>query len=361
MNQLFEFLDAGVLINQWASRNRIFLFDFDELMYAQDCENRVRLTLDHAKKQCCSTVAVVESHPFFKEPFGRDERYKTKNKQLVEKINEYNLPIMFLTADWTNWQNDSATQSFFPSWFLRLRDFARKYNYHEYNFSNDRKYNFSCCNLSNLRSEKILNYVTCFKKRRSDWYLTIYDRPDNAIYNLDITQVPKLTTEVQEIWNNEVRPNLKPYKYDLLNGEQLNAYSTIFAGHTDAYCNIVVEHSAEIEVVSEKSFKPFIAEQVPVYVGQQGITRFVESLGFDVFRDFVDYTKYDSLDSFVDRIAIMHQEIDKLYANGDPGDFFKQPTVQARLKKNKELFYSNSIDCLTIGYLDKLKPTVLIN
>lgn len=361
MQQIFKFLDAGALVDNWAEHNRVFLFDFDELMYSQCTELVIHSTLNEAKIQNYKIIAVVESHPFFKEPTGRDERYKNKNQLLVDILKKYKFPFMMLTANWVNWQKPLMPESFFPCWFFRLRNFAIKYNYQDYKFPIDRKYNFSCCNYSNLRSEKILNYIYCFKKYRRDWYLTIYDRPDRSISALDITQVPNLTSNNRDIWNKEILPNLKPYEYDLLNGEQLNAYSTIFAGHTDAYCNIVVEHSAEIEIVSEKSFKPFIAEQVPVYVGQQGITKFIESLGFDVFRDFIDYTKYDALDSFVDRIEAMHQEIDNLYNNGDPGNFFKQPTVQSRLKKNKELFYSDHIDLLTIYYLDKLKSTVLIN
>lgn len=357
MQEFFKFSDAGALVDYWAELNRVLLFDFDETMFAEDTESKIHSTIKAAKEQNYKLIAIIESHPFF----VVDERYNNKKQLLLTILSEYNLPAAFLTADWKHWQTEAINETFFPCWWFRLRAYAKQQCYDSYGFPTNRTFNFSCCNMANLRPEKLCNYVKCFSRHRPDWYLTIYDNPSLRISNVDLAHIKGFTSDEQTVWLNEILPNLKPYKYDLLNGEQLNAYSTIFAGHTDAYCNIVVEHSAEIEIVSEKSFKPFIAEQVPVYVGQRGITKFIESLGFDVFRDFVDYTKYDGLDLFVDRIEAMHQEIDKLYANGDPGEFFKQPTVQARLKKNKELFYSDYIDKLTITHLDRLKSSILVN
>lgn len=218
--------------------------------------------------------------------------------------------------------------------------------------------------MTNLRTEKIINYLECVKRNRTDWFLTIYDYVGPNCPRLsetDIKEITCISKENEILWNTEVKPNLKPYEHDLLNDEQLNAFSTIFPGHTNAYCNLVVEHSSEIEIASEKSFKPFIAEQIPIYSAHKGITQFIESLGFDVFRDFIDYTNYDNAESFLDRIPALHREIDKVYATVNINEYVTDPVVRQRLLKNKELFYSDQIDRLTIDYIKKLKPTILVD
>jgi hypothetical protein len=218
--------------------------------------------------------------------------------------------------------------------------------------------------MSNLRKEKIYNYIECFRRRRSDWYLTIYDHPHAAISKKDIAEVCSLPQEHIDIWNSCIKNIIPEYKHDLLNDENLNPHSTIFLGHTDAYCNLVMEHTMEVECLSEKSFKPFIAEQIPVYVASVGAALAVSTLGFDMFYDFVDHHQYDfvtsdfvenqgNYGSFTHRIAAVHQTIDALYKT-DFRSFITRPDVIERKLQNKEHFYSDAIDHMTIRHLDRL-------
>jgi hypothetical protein len=345
------------IITQWANTNNVFLFDFDESMYAPNTEQIVEECVEEVAGQY-KILAAVESHPFF----DTDERYVARIDLITKLAAKYNLQLIFFSADYRLWNEDNkSNRTFIPVWYLRQRYYSKSNHYQSYQFPTNRKYTFSCCNMSNLRFEKVYNYITCYLRDRNDWYLTIYDHPNAAISTVDIRDIGALPEDYIEAWNTKIRNNVPEYKYDLLNSEDLNAHSTIFAGHTDAYCNLVMEHSMEIEIISEKSFKPFIAEQIPVYCAQNGAVQFIEQLGFDTFKDLINHSSYDnieitkhrSFDNSIARIQAVHKEIDRLYRT----NFFErihQPDIVQRKLKNKEHFYSNTIDQQCLPYLDKL-------
>jgi len=64
--------------------------------------------------------------------------------------------------------------------------------------------------------------------------------------------------------------------------------------YTDCNVNIVTEtqYAETPGIISEKTLMAFLAQQVPILIGYQGIVDDCESLGFDLFRDVVD-TSYD--------------------------------------------------------------------
>jgi hypothetical protein len=357
MHESFHFskiiATASPILHQWAIENDVFLFDYDEFHWSTDRKNQISIAADEIKGGGYRFVAMCESHPFF----NTEERY-ADNQKIIESIfAAISLPVVWLTADWRLWHSGNTNnRTFFPAWYFRLRDHAVNNQYYNYPIPTERKYNFSCCNFSNLRSEKLFNYIECYKRKRSDWYLTIYNHPTWCEAPYDISNRTGIPLEHRILWQDEIRPKIKDYSYDLLNGEYQNlAYSTIHPGHIDAYCNLVMEHSMEIEIASEKTFKPFIAEQIPIFLGAIGIAKFVESLGFDIFRDFVDHDAYDISDYYyIDRITAVHQEIDRIYATDNWQTFFNRPDVVARKLKNKYHFYSDHIDHMTVLHLDRM-------
>jgi hypothetical protein len=215
--------------------------------------------------------------------------------------------------------------------------------------------------MNNYRSEKIYNYIECARRQRNDWYLTLYNHPGARISDKDIKDVGAITLEQQDFWNANIKDTIPEYKFDLLNSENLNPHSTIFLGHTGAYCNLVMEHTMEVECLSEKSFKPFIAEQIPVYAASRGAAQAMSMLGFDLFYDFVDHNQYDSVHlnnrreaiNYTMRLDALHAAIDKVYQT-DFQSFIHRPDVIERKKKNKEHFYSDAIDHMTVQHLDLL-------
>jgi hypothetical protein len=342
------------LLYQWSLDNSVFLFDFDECMFAKNAEALIVETITEAT-QNYKVIAICESHPFML----TDEIYVEKHELVKKVVMSLNLPIIFLTADYRLLDNNTSNRIFFPGWYFRQRYWANKHNYNEYPWPTTRKYNFSCCSMANYRTEKVYNYIECFKRQRDDWYITMYDHGHARITEKSIREIGGLTDEQMQMWDTKIKHTIPMYKYDLLNGERLNPHSAIFLGHTEAYCNLVMEHSMEIEILSEKSFKPFLANQIPIYCASLGAAAALTKLGFDLFYDFVDHNEYDNISindyrdpqNFTERILAIHNLIDELYKT-DFTKFFHDSSVQLRLSNNKEHFYSNNIDHMCIQQLN---------
>jgi hypothetical protein len=348
-------LDYGVrlknyssLIYAWTVDNNLGLFDFDSL--GPRSVDHMREHLNYTKEQT-RKVVVVEQHPT--QSFDT-KKLEIKN-QIITTANHLDIELFFLTPNYTHWDQPHNHECFYPHWYFELRSHANKHNIKNFSWSNTRKYNFSCNNMANYRSEKIYNYIECFRKKRPDWKLSLYDHPNLEITKIDIRNAGNLTEEQMKIWNQEIKHTIKLYEYDLLNNEPLNGMSMLFAGHTDAYCNLVMEHSMEIEILSEKSFKPFVAKQIPIYLAKPGACTFLNKLGFDLFYDFVDHNKYDNIsrESCLERIDQVHNIIDELYTRNFE-DFIHDSNTKLRLEKNCDYFYSDAIDKMCIQKINSL-------
>jgi hypothetical protein len=369
--EIFEFNYAHKLKNyspmiyKWAVDNNLSLFDFDNCMYTS---NRLAVLEQHfvAVASKYSQVLIIEQHPFFDEewnPFYEsDDQYIETKTQIIEISNRLNLRLYFLTADYRYWDNSLNSRCFYPHWYFELRSHAKQFNYQNFNWPIDRKYNFSCNNMSNYRSEKIFNIIECVRRSRSDWILSLYDHPHEQASLIDLTNLGIVRHDQIEIWNKQIKNKIKMYEYDLINNEPLSAMSTIFKGHTESYCNLVIEHSMKIEILSEKSFKPFIAKQIPIYLAQAGACEMLTKLGFDLFYDFINHNEYDAIgkgfvnscpEPWIKRTSKLHALIDNLYTTKFC-DFFTEANTKHRLEKNNEHFYSNTIDKMCIAKFNQL-------
>jgi hypothetical protein len=355
-------------INNFVVENNIEPFDFDGAYYYFDrCQlltNEINLELwDYFSTvaKTTSKILVMQEHPFFSVDTA------LLDNQLVEITNKLNLKLHWLTADYTHWDNLLTDRCFWPLWYFELRSHANKHNIKDFNWSTTRKYNFSCNNAHHYRLERIYNLIECFKRDRKDWIINLYNKPghlDTINYSIDLgKQHGILTQEHVDIWNHRVVPTIRTYSYDLKEQESPSSLSVLFPGHTDAYCNLVVEHSMEIEILSEKSFKPFVAKQIPIYLAKAGACEMLTKLGFDLFYDFVDHNKYDTIGKGVmmrfpdcvyhKQIDEVHQLIDQLYST-EFLNFINHPSVLERLEKNHEHFYSTAIDTMCVERLAKL-------
>jgi hypothetical protein len=346
------------LIYNWVIDNNLGLFDFDNCMYSPDRQHLIRNYLKWAAENY-NKLLIVEQHPFF----DSDEKYINTKNEILEIAAQLNLDLYFLTADYRHWDNILTNKCFYPHWYFELRANAVEFNYRSFQWPSTRKYTFSCNNMSNYRSEKIYNYIECFRRYRKDWLISIYDHLRTQMSKVDINDVGKINKDQIDIWNNEIKHTIKLYKNDLYNNEPCNnAMSTLFPGHVDAYCNLVMEHSMEIEILSEKSFKPFVAGQIPVYLAHAGACTALSKLGFDLFHDFVDHNNYDSIglgcvdrfpESWVERVDKVHELIDQLYMTNFE-DFIHDPNTKLRLENNRDHFYSDSVDKMCIERFNQL-------
>lgn len=351
--------DASPLITTWAEKNQIGMFDFDECMFDRSHEDTIKEHLVWAKNNY-NTLAIIESHPFF----VNDDWYQKKITYIKEVASDIKLPLIFLTADYKLWNNIRNNSAFFPGWYIRQRRWAKQMNYRDFIFSDDRKYNFSCGNKSNLRSEKIYNYIECYKRKRKDWYITIYNHPTARISDVEGKNIAGLTKEQVVIWDNEIRDKIPEFQNDLIPPDNFftNPHTTLFPVYTDSYCNLVMEHSMEVAILSEKSFKPFIAQQIPIFLAHTGAAAAMANLGFDIFYDFIDHNKYDFVESitgyritenFTLRIDKVHELIDELYKTNFI-DFIHNTNTKDRLKQNQDYFYSDEIDKRSIVQFEQL-------
>lgn len=341
------------LIAQWAKLNKVFLFDFDKWMYWEDLTNEHLIKCVNDAISYYDYFLVCEQHPFV----GGDKYYRRRN-QILEIISPQ-IKTLFSTADWSHWSMSNTSDcTFLPTWYFEQRAWSLKLKYNEFKFNNNRPYVFSCVNKFNLRPEKIVNYMKCYARHSPDWFITMYKQ--EGLY------IPKLVLGLDhnesELWAEEVRPNLKPFVNDLENSKvetYAGPFSLLFSGYTQAHVNLAIEHSMEFAIASEKTYKPFAAEQIPIFLGYPGIAKFINELGFDIFSDIVNHSYYDSIEQdstyapWLKRINAVHSMIDNLLTTDFKNKIVSE-TVWQRRRANKEYFYSDSIDKKCINWLDYL-------
>jgi len=67
----------------------------------------------------------------------------------------------------------------------------------------------------------------------------------------------------------------------------------IHDAYVNSYVNIATEHDFQTGFVSEKSIKPFLTEQLAIFIGGVNTVENLRRLGLDVFDDYIDHS-YDT-------------------------------------------------------------------
>jgi hypothetical protein len=116
--------------------------------------------------------------------------------------------------------------------------------------------------------------------------------------------------------------------------------STDNTAFQDAYINIITESHYKHNFLSEKIFKAYIAEQIPIIVGPARSMLFLKDIGFDTFLDIIDYTKFDEIQEWQFRIDSIHQTLDKIM-NLDFDTIYHN--TRDRRKDNQNYLYSDTI------------------
>lgn len=354
-NYLPRLQSFSEILYNWANELQIAFVDFDAIYYSTD--KNIDEHFEGLKNEF-KKIIIVEQHPFLK---YSDLNYLQLRKLLIDIGNKHSLQLYWLTANYNNWDDIDSNVCFFPHWFFELRANHPRETIESFEWPKTRKYNFSCNNMANYRSEKIYNYIECFRRHRLDWKLSLYNHPHAKITELPINQVPYITIDQIEIWNREIKSNIRLYEYDLYIEKPQNPFNIFFPGHVDAYCNLVMEHSMTIEIMSEKSYKPFLASQIPVFCAKAGTCAMLEKLGFDLFYDFINHKEYDNIadspadDSleWIQRIEKVHDLIDQLYLTNFQ-DFIHSTDTKHRLEKNVDHFFSQHIDLAVLEKLNQL-------
>lgn len=102
--------------------------------------------------------------------------------------------------------------------------------------------------------------------------------------------------------------------------------------------NIVTETVMNRPALSEKTVKPFVAQQIPVIVGPVGTNQFCQDLGLDMFSDLVPWSQWDLETDPTVRMQLTADFVIEWHRSGSVlGDYAR---VVDRVQANKHRIHS---------------------
>lgn len=170
---------------------------------------------------------------------------------------------------------------------------------------------------------------------------------------MDTAQVLKSKID-SKFYESNVLPNL-PITVDNLihfdNGFlEVNGHLHHVDVFKNSYIDLVTENSYwsddnvyQINTMTEKTIKPFLNYQIPLFVSQKNFAHDLKNLGFDLFEDLIDL-EYDTLND-ENRIDRAIENLVRL----------KDVDLEYYFKINKHRFYKNRNLCLKLAFSDGLK------
>ncbi len=160
--------------------------------------------------------------------------------------------------------------------------------------------------------------------------------PDVSITNYS-NNYPEVFTEVQDV----IKSNFLPITYDVKNLRSNNPLEINFNAHLNSYVNLCCETFFENEdnrlFFSEKIFKPIIALQPFIILGQSGSLDYLKKVGYQTFHPFIN-EDYDSETNDVKRFNMIIDEVQRL--NSISKDDLNEMLIKLlpRLKHNARLY-----------------------
>lgn len=153
---------------------------------------------------------------------------------------------------------------------------------------------------------------------------TLYDRPHRY-------KMLKIILNNQHKFKNALISNLDkntdlPYMCTVNNDNNENIFSSTESEVRQSYINLISESICysynNAFFVTEKSIKPFVLQQIPIFLGPTNIVSYFRNYGFDLFDDLIDHS-YDSVQDLDLRVSLIYQELTKLN-DFDFFTFFKE-------------------------------------
>ena len=197
---------------------------------------------------------------------------------------------------------------------------------------------YKLCQQPNLVDAKI-SFTTL------DTYLpdaTGYLRPINLTVEqiLAVAQRHGYYTQDFEQWLREEFPNLPRQIEELDNADNKYDNWVKSVAFSESYANIVTETYVESFLPTEKVVKPLLAGCLIMPAAGQFYMKKLERMGFDLQFEGIDYTLYDNLPGWIDRVDRVVDLANEIYPDIDS---IWQANVP-RLKHNRELFFSRALE-----------------
>lgn len=102
--------------------------------------------------------------------------------------------------------------------------------------------------------------------------------------------------------------------------------------------NIVTETSATRPFLNEKTCKPFVARQIPIFVGAPYVNQFLQDIGLDMFSDVVPWHYWDSEPSECVRVNRIAEFVEGWIRSDQILSDYQ--SLLGRIEKNKLYFHS---------------------
>jgi hypothetical protein len=218
--------------------------------------------------------------------------------------------------------------------------------------SNSLKYGFSCLNNNTNIHRTLLGYNLYKHNLLNDIIFSQNIVASKGSYAIDrVSEDAKILNLV----NFEEYKKLLPIRYN----EDLSPLLDFSLDHnsiksdafTHAYCNIVTESDCEeypysrninLPVVTEKSYKPFRAGQIPIMLVARGHIVYLKSLGFEMMEDLLP-VGFDQMNT--------PQKINAIVTIASKGNEFIKDFYFSHLREiqhNYELINSNKVEELIL-------------
>lgn len=219
----------------------------------------------------------------------------------------------------------------------------------EYSFNHNRKNIFTSRN-GRFNSHRVYTIYKIFESNLQDNIISalFYDRNsyNNSLKNVDSIYLNKIN---ESFYMKEISPSI-PITVDNLVNWNENDYELKGDMHhntelVNSYIDLVTENVCytpnnefDIVTMTEKSIRPLLYYQIPLYVSQKNHAKYLKNLGFDLFEDIFPLD-YDN-ESDTNRIDMI---IDMI-SNKKEFDF------KSFFKENKNRFISNRNLCIDYAF-----------
>lgn len=243
-------------------------------------------------------------------------------------------PYIYLDYDF-NKENYHAWHLLWSHW-LSLQD-------HEIDFISNRAYEISCLYVKS-RITRVFNITELYDRVYFDKiYTTWCDKfasPTEMMHEDGL-----IAADVQEKWLTylEIEKSIPNVQLS----SELESCQILGKGYEDTYLNIVLEaRVADFGFLTEKIYKPIRAGQLFLTQSSPGTIRYLRSIGFDVYDDYIDHDRYDLEPDWKKRTRLMHSVLDEIQPR--LGEIFNS-TVERRKRNCEWLKDTRLIDRLLLN------------
>lgn len=219
----------------------------------------------------------------------------------------------------------------------------------DYKFKSKRKHLLTCRN-GRFNSHRVYTIYKLFKEQLDDNLISALfyheTKPETGLENVDTQYLEKIDSK---FYNENISPKI-PITLDGLVEWQSEGYDLKGDMHHnfdlfDSYIDVVTENVCHapnnifrLITITEKTIKPFLYFQIPIFVTQPHHAKSLKNLGFDLFEDIFPLEYDEESDANrIDKIISLIQEKEKF-------DF------QSFFEINKKRFMHNRNLCITYAF-----------